>query len=88
MTCRARILTRSQLPKPCQRPAVTNGLCTRHWAALGELEELRRPGPVDREATGRQGGYARAAKLTPERRSEIARTAGRARWANRTPSVD
>jgi hypothetical protein len=29
---------------------------------------------------GQKGGKARAAKLSPERRSEIARTAARARW--------
>lgn len=29
------------------------------------------------------GGRARSAKLTPERRSEIARTAAKARWAKR-----
>ena len=31
---------------------------------------------------GRVGGQARAASLTPRRRSEIARTAARARWEN------
>lgn len=30
---------------------------------------------------GLKGGKARAAKLTPERRSEIARRAARARWS-------
>jgi len=30
---------------------------------------------------GKRGGKARAAKLTPERRSEIARRAAAARWA-------
>ncbi len=30
---------------------------------------------------GLKGGKARAAKLTPERRSEIARNAARARWS-------
>lgn len=32
---------------------------------------------------GKKGGKARAAKLTPEQRSEIARKAAQARWANR-----
>ena len=32
---------------------------------------------------GRKGGKARAAKLAPERRAEIARAAAAARWANR-----
>lgn len=31
---------------------------------------------------GKKGGKARAAKLTPEQRSEIARKAARARWAS------
>ena len=33
---------------------------------------------------GRKGGPARAAKLTPERRKEIARKAARVRWGDRT----
>jgi hypothetical protein len=32
---------------------------------------------------GLKGGKARAAKLTPEERSEIAKKAARARWARR-----
>lgn len=32
---------------------------------------------------GRKGGAARAAKLTPEQRSEIAKKAAEARWQNR-----
>lgn len=32
---------------------------------------------------GRKGGPARAAKLTPEQRAEIARRAAAARWADR-----
>jgi hypothetical protein len=38
-----------------------------HAVALGKLG-------------GKKGGKARAAKLSPERRSEIARLAARARW--------
>ncbi len=33
---------------------------------------------------GKKGGKARAAKLTPEQRSEIARKAARARWDARS----
>ena len=33
---------------------------------------------------GKKGGPARAAKLTPEERSESARKAAQARWANRS----
>jgi hypothetical protein len=32
---------------------------------------------------GSKGGKARAAKLTPEQRSEIARKAAKARWSHR-----
>jgi hypothetical protein len=32
-------------------------------------------------ASGKAGGHARAASLTPERRRAIARKAARARWA-------
>ncbi len=32
---------------------------------------------------GAKGGKARAAKLTPEQRSEIARKAAKARWAKK-----
>ena len=32
---------------------------------------------------GKKGGKARAAKLTPEQRSEIAKKAARARWKHR-----
>lgn len=43
-------------------------------------EKQERPDP-DAVESGRVGGKARAAKLTPERRSEIARKAAQARWA-------
>jgi len=51
--------------------------------ATGELEE--KPKKVfDAEALGRKGGLkggkARAEKLTPEQRKEIAKTAAAARW--------
>lgn len=36
-----------------------------------------------RSAFASSGGRARAEKLTPERRAEIARTAALARWAKR-----
>ena len=37
--------------------------------------------PDRRDVRGRKGGLARAVKLTPERRAEIARAAAVARWA-------
>jgi hypothetical protein len=36
---------------------------------------------------GKRGGPARAAKLTPERRAEIARNAAQARWTKRTAKL-
>ena len=54
--------------------------------ATGEVDELE-PKPVkdfDAKALGRKGGLkggkARAEKLTPEKRSEIAKKAAQTRW--------
>ena len=54
---------------------------------------LPEPTPEERHAAavalgrlgGKKGGKARAAKLTPEERSESARKAARARWDNKPP---
>ena len=55
----------------------------RAWA-LGQS-----PSPEPGEPTGRaRGGHARAAALTPEQRTEIARKAGNARWAHENTSLD
>lgn len=49
--------------------------------AIGEEE---RPAPTKAQETGREGGLkggkSRAAKLTPEQRSEIAKKAAAKRW--------
>lgn len=46
--------------------------------ATGEVEQIDKPeGQVK---GGKIGGKNRAAKLTPEQRSEIARSAAQARW--------
>jgi hypothetical protein len=50
---------------------ITAGNKNMHAAALGRLG-------------GRKGGFARAARLTPRKRSEIARKAARARWRMRS----
>ena len=55
---------RSSIPT---NPQVTEPEKNAHAAALGRLGGLK-------------GGRARAARLTAEERSEIARTAARARW--------
>ena len=49
--------------------------------ATGQVEDLGTPLPAERgRSGGAKGGPARAAALTPEQRSEIARTAASARW--------
>ena len=49
--------------------------------ATGEIEELTEDGKNPAAvALGRMGGKARASKLTPERRSEIAKKAAAKRW--------
>lgn len=48
--------------------------------ATGEAEDTPRADPSATD-TGRQGGQARAANLSPERRSEIARAAESKRWS-------
>lgn len=56
-----------------------------------ETTPLPEPTPEERHAAavalgrlgGKKGGKARAAKLTPEQRSESARKAARARWGNK-----
>ena len=56
--------------------------------ATGENEDTEKP--VKNEAAvalgrlgGLKGGYARARKLTPERRQEIAAAAAAKRWGNK-----
>jgi len=49
--------------------------------ATGEIED--NPTPADKahhSRGGKKGGAARAAKLSPERRAEIARKAAAKRW--------
>ncbi len=50
--------------------------------ATGEIEEDIDDDGKNKAAVelGRKGGKARAAKMTPEQRSEIARNAAKARW--------
>ena len=49
--------------------------------ATGEIEDEREISNAAAEM-GRKGGKARAAKMTPERRAEIARLAAKRRWAD------
>jgi hypothetical protein len=51
----------------------------------GESErDPQTPAQVNGRNGGKKGGPARAAKLTAKQRSEIARTAARARWQARS----
>lgn len=52
--------------------------------ATGEVSDGRDDIPViSATEMGRKGGAARAASMTPEQRSEIARKAAKLRWAAR-----
>lgn len=59
--------------------------------ATGEVEDVapddgKNPAAVELgRKGGLKGGKARAAKLTPEQRSESARRAARARWTDDSP---
>jgi hypothetical protein len=67
-------------PKGEKRPADVIGAAVHVMRiATGEIEENLGTAPK-RAKGGRKGGKARALALTPEQRSEIARTASAARW--------
>ena len=70
-------------PQGQKRPADVIG-CAVHVAkiATGEIEEAPRPAPAKVRA-GLDGARARAASLTPDKRSAIARKAAAARWESR-----
>ncbi len=70
-------------PKGEKRPADAVGAAvTVAKIATGEIEETTDDDGKDKAAVelGRKGGKARAEKLTPERRVEIARKAAAKRW--------
>ena len=81
---RERCLTRMPKgPKGQRRPADVIGNAVKVMKiATGEAEEEYTSDGKSKAAAelGRKGGKARAASLTPEQRSEIARTASNARW--------
>lgn len=65
-------------PKGRKRPAdVIGNAVLVMKIATGEIEE---PPARKGRAGGRKGGPARAARLTPEQREDIARVAAAARW--------
>lgn len=64
------------MPKPPKRPTDVNQLAKRVVdLATGQAQEEEAPDPKTI-----QRGKARAAKLTPEERSKIAKKAARTRW--------
>jgi hypothetical protein len=70
-------------PKGEKRPADVNAravLIAR--IATGEVEDVPENDGKDpaAKALGKKGGAARAAKMTPERRAEIAKKAASSRW--------
>lgn len=70
-------------PQGQKRPADANA-CAVMVAkiATGEIEDAKRdPGTEANRKGGLKGGSARAKKLSPERRREIAKRAARTRWA-------
>ena len=69
-------------PQGQKRPADAIGLAVMIGKiATGEIEDIvADPSKAHHSAGREKGGAARAAKLTPEQRSEIARIAADARW--------
>jgi hypothetical protein len=71
-------------PQPRKRPADLNRLAASIVASSLDEDEPdgKDQAAVERGRLGGQvGGKARAAKLTPEQRSEIAKKAAAARWS-------
>ena len=81
--------TLEAMAKQSKKPADLNRLAA---AIVGDATDEERPDPDDGKdpaavALGRKGGEkggkARAAKMTPEQRSEAAKKAASTRWAKR-----
>ena len=75
-------------PKGEKRPAdVIGAAVTVARIATGEIEESTETDDGKNKAAvelGRRGGKARAARMTPERRAEIAKKAAKARWSKQS----
>ena len=74
-------------PQGQKRPADVIGNAVRIMQiATGESEEEYDDDGKDpaAKALGAKGGRARAAKMSPERRREIARQAAQSRWSQKT----
>lgn len=73
-------------PQGQKRPANAIGTAIKvAKIATGEIEDSKRnPAKEYMREGGLKGGKARADKLNPEQRSEIARLAAQARWKKKT----
>lgn len=70
-------------PKGEKRPADVIGAAVKVMRiATGEEPEEQEPASSAAVELGKLGGAARARKLTPEQRAEIARKAAMKRWTN------
>jgi hypothetical protein len=69
-------------PRGEKRPADVIGAAVKvmRIATGEEAEELPEPGKEYAKRGGLRGGVARAEKLSPERRKEIAQAAAQKRW--------
>lgn len=71
-------------PKGEKRPADAIGNAVKVMRiAVGDEDEQTNSGSKSRSNVGSIGGKARSQKLTPTRRSEIAKKAARTRWGVR-----
>lgn len=75
-------------PRGEKRPADAVGLAVLVGRiAVGDAEDTQAdPTKAHHSRGGKKGGAARAAKLTPEQRSEIAKRAAAKRWGGREDS--
>jgi hypothetical protein len=73
-------------PQGQKRPAdVTQNAVHVMRIATGQAKEDSRPSKSEvRAAAGKKGGAARAKKIAPEKRSEIAKVAAKSRWSKTT----
>jgi len=75
-------------PKGEKRPADVIGAAIMVGKiATGEIEDITSKAP-NRSKGGKVGGKARAEKLSPEERTEIATNAARSRWGRKRSQRD
>lgn len=84
MRQQARVRSLPMPERPRKRPADLNRLAASIVGDSTDEEPAEERSVASRmgERGGAKGGPARAAKLSPAKRSEIARKAARARWAS------